>query len=141
SFLTSPLGAPCTEPPWGRLSAVDLSSGEMLWQVPLGSIEMLAEQTIGLPIPLEMGTPMAGGPIVTKGGIAFIAATADDKFRAFDIETGTKLWETELPAGGQATPMTYSVNGTQYVVIMAGGHPYYGTTKGDHIVAFKLKDA
>ena len=83
---------------------------------------------------------MAGGPIITKGGLTFIAATADDKFRAFDTQTGAKLWETVLPAGGQATPMTYSINGTQYVVIMAGGHPYYGTTKGDHIIAFSLKD-
>ncbi|MCY4426406.1 MAG: pyrroloquinoline quinone-dependent dehydrogenase [Halieaceae bacterium] len=139
-FLTSPLGAPCTQPPWGRLSAVDLAAGEVLWQVPLGSVERLADQQIGIPVPLEMGTPMAGGPIVTRGGLAFIAASADDKFRAFDTETGQKLWEVKLPAGGQSTPMTYAAGGRQYMVIMAGGHPYYGTTKGDHIIAFALKD-
>lgn len=139
-FLTSPLGAPCTEPPWARLSAVDLVAGEVLWQVPLGSIEQLAASRIGLPLPLEMGTPMAGGPIVTAGGLAFIAATADDRIRAFDIDTGQKLWEAELPAGGQSTPMTYAANGRQYLVIMAGGHPYYGTTKGDHLIAFALRD-
>lgn len=139
SFLTSPLGAPCTEPPWGRLTAVDLTAGEILWQMPLGSVERLAAAQTGIPIPLEMGTPMAGGPIVTRGGLAFIAASADDKFRAFDIETGQKLWEVKLPAGGQATPMTYAASGRQYVVIMAGGHPYYSTTQGDHIVAFALK--
>ena len=139
-FLTSWLGTPCTEPPWARLSAVDLATGELLWQVPLGSIEQLAASRIGLPLPLEMGTPMAGGPIVTAGGLAFIAASADDRIRAFDIVTGTKLWEADLPAGGQSTPMTYAAGGRQYVVIMAGGHPYYGTTKGDHLVAFALKD-
>ena len=139
-FLTSPLGAPCTRPPWGRLSAVDLVAGEVLWQVPLGSVERLAKQQIGIPLPLEMGTPMAGGPIVTRGGLAFIAASADDRFRAFDIETGVRLWEAKLPAGGQSTPMTYAAGGRQYVVVMAGGHPYYGTTRGDHIVAFALKE-
>ncbi|MYJ94909.1 MAG: pyrroloquinoline quinone-dependent dehydrogenase [Proteobacteria bacterium] len=139
-FLTSPLGAPCTEPPWARLSAVDLVAGKVLWQVPLGSIAQLAASRIGLPLPLEMGTPMAGGPIVTAGGLAFIAATADDRIRAFDIETGQKLWEAELPAGGQSTPMTYAAGGRQYLVIMAGGHPYYGTTKGDHLIAFALPD-
>ncbi len=139
-FLTSRLGTPCTAPPWARLSAVDLAAGELLWQVPLGSIEQLAAGRIGIPLPLEMGTPMAGGPIVTAGGLAFIAASADDRFRAFDIETGQKLWETKLPAGGQSTPMTYAAGGRQYVVIMAGGHPYYGTTKGDHLIAFALRD-
>ncbi len=139
-FLTSPLGTPCTEPPWARLSAVNLGTGELLWQVPLGSIEQLADRRIGVPLPLEMGTPMAGGPIVTAGGLAFIAATADDRIRAFDIETGQKLWEAELPAGGQSTPMTYAADGRQYVVIVAGGHPYYGTTRGDHIIAFTLEN-
>jgi quinoprotein glucose dehydrogenase len=136
SFLTSPLGAPCSEPPWGRLTAVDLVNGEIKWQVALGSIERLMPR---LSLPLEMGTPQAGGPIVTKGGLAFIAASADDKFRAFDIETGDKLWEVKLPAGGQATPMTYAVGGRQYVVLVAGGHPYYGTGQGDYVLAFSLK--
>ncbi|MEM8497121.1 MAG: pyrroloquinoline quinone-dependent dehydrogenase [Pseudomonadota bacterium] len=138
AFLVSPLGAPCTEPPWGRLSAIDLSTGELLWQQPLGSIERLAKQTVGIPVPLEWGTPMAGGPITTAGGLTFIAATADDKFRAFDTLSGEKLWEVRLPAGGQATPMTYAINNSQYVVIVAGGHPYYGTTKGDHIIAYRI---
>lgn len=138
SFLLSPLGAPCTAPPWGRLSAIDLRSGELLWQVPLGSVEKLAKQTVGIPIPLELGTPMAGGPIVTAGGLVFIGASADDKFRAFDTQSGEKLWEVRLPAGGQATPMTYAIDNVQYLVIVAGGHPYYGTTQGDHIIAYKL---
>jgi quinoprotein glucose dehydrogenase len=160
AFLTSSLGAPCVAPPWGRLSAIDMKRGEILWQVPLGSIENLGRGAIGafkeklsaagwgwlakiIPVigpDWDWGTPQAGGPIVTRGGVVFIAASADDKFRAFDLPTGDKLWETRLPAGGQATPMTYAVNGVQYVVQMAGGHPYYGTTPGDHIVAYRLAD-
>jgi quinoprotein glucose dehydrogenase len=136
SFLVSPLGAPCSEPPWGRLSGVDLVQGTIRWQVALGSIERLVPR---LPLPLELGTPQAGGPIVTKGGLAFIAASADDKFRAFDVETGAKLWEVKLPAGGQSTPMTYAAGGRQYVLLVAGGHPYYGTGQGDYVLAYALE--
>jgi quinoprotein glucose dehydrogenase len=133
-LVTSPLGAPCTEPPWSRLSAIDLSDGTIRWQVALGSIEKLAP----VPIPLALGTPHAGGAIVTAGGLAFIGATADDRFRAFDLDTGAMLWSTALPAGGQATPMTYSVGGRQYVVIAAGGHALYRTTPGDYVLAWAL---
>jgi quinoprotein glucose dehydrogenase len=136
SFLTSPLGVPCTEPPWGRLSAVDLGKGTIRWQVPLGSAANLA------PIPLpglkRLGTPHAGGAIVTGGGLAFISGTVDDTFRAFDVDTGEVLWEHELPAGGQATPMTYRVGDRQYVVLAAGGHVLYRTTPGDYVLAFAL---
>ena len=135
AMLLSPLGAPCTKPPWGRLSAVDLVQGTIRWQVPLGTIEKLAP----IPIPLEMGTPNLGGAIVTAGGLVFISAALDSKFRAFDVDTGKKLWEAKLPAGGQATPMTYSVNGRQYVVINAAGHPILGGEPGDYYVAFALK--
>ena len=134
-FLLSPLGAPCTEPPWGRLSAVDLVNGTIRWQVALGSIEKLAP----VPIPLEMGTPNLGGAIVTAGGLVFIGATLDSKFRAFDVDTGEVLWVGKLPAGAQATPMTYSVNGRQYVVINASGHPILGGEPGDWFYAFALE--
>jgi quinoprotein glucose dehydrogenase len=134
-LLASPLGVPCTRPPWGRLSAIDLTTGTIKWQVALGTLEKL----LPLPLPLELGTPQAGGPIVTKGGLAFIAASLDDKFRAFDIETGEILWETSLPAGGQATPMTYAIKERQYVVIAAGGHSLYHSTPGDYVIAFTLK--
>ena len=134
-FIMSPLGAPCTEPPWGRLTAVDLVDGTIKWQVALGSLEEL----LPVPIPLEMGTPHSGGAIVTAGGVIFIAATVDNNFRAYDIETGEVLWKTKLPAGGQATPMTYSVNGRQYVVIAAGGHAIYQTTPGDYVIAYAIK--
>jgi quinoprotein glucose dehydrogenase len=133
--LLSPLGVPCTEPPWGRLSAVDLVQGTLVWQVALGTIEKLAP----VPIPLEMGTPNLGGAIVTAGGLVFIGAALDNKLRAFDIETGEVLWQETLPAGAQATPMTYAVNGRQYVVICAAGHPILGGEPGDWFLAFALE--
>ena len=133
-MLLSPLGAPCTKPPWGRLSAIDLVNGTIRWQVPLGSIEKLAP----LPIPLEMGTPNLGGAIVTAGGLVFIGATLDSKIRAFDVDTGKKLWEQKLPAGAQATPMTYEMHGRQYIVINASGHPILGGEPGDYFQAFAL---
>lgn len=135
SFLTSPLGAPCVAPPWGTLTAVDLVTGKIKWEKPLGSIE---KQIPFVHLPWELGTPQAGGTLATKGGVAFIAASADDKFHAFDIETGEKLWQARLPAGGQSTPMTYAIGGKQYLVIMAGGHPYYQTTQGDYVLAYTL---
>jgi quinoprotein glucose dehydrogenase len=135
SMLVSPLGAPCTAPPWGRLSAVDLAQGTIRWQVALGSIEKL----LPLPIPLQMGTPHAGGSVVTAGGLVFIGGTMDDKFRAYDAATGEVLWTAKLPAGGQATPMTYSASGRQYVVLAAGGHALYQTTPGDYVLAWALK--
>jgi len=135
-MLLSPIGVPCTQPPWGRLTAVDLANGTIRWQVALGSIEKLAP----LPIPLEMGTPNLGGSIVTAGGLVFIGAALDNKLRAFDIETGKVLWTFTLPAGVQATPMTYEVNGRQYVVINAAGHPILGGEPGDWYYAFALEN-
>ena len=110
--------------------------GTIKWQVPLGSIEKF----LPLPIPLDLGTAAAlGGVIATGGGLAFIAATQDDKFRAFDTDNGEKLWQVDLPAGGQATPMTYDVDGRQFVVIAAGGHAMISTTPGDYVIAYALK--
>jgi quinoprotein glucose dehydrogenase len=134
TFLSSPLGVPCTAPPWGRLTAIDLDRGTIAWQVALGSIEKL----LPIEIEWELGTPPAGGPLATAGGLVFIAATLDDKFRAFDIETGEKLWQTELPTGGHATPMSYLAGGRQFVLIEAGGHPMFGSQAGDYVLAFAL---
>ncbi len=133
-LITSPIGVPCTAPPWGTLSAVNLKTGKMQWQVPLGTSRDLAPW----PIWFINGVPSMGGSIVTAGGLIFIGATADNYLRAFDVETGTELWRGRLPAGGQATPMTYSQDGRQYVVIAAGGHGGMGTTRGDYVVAFAL---
>lgn len=128
-----PAGYPAVKPPWGTLSAIDLDEGNILWQVPLGEHPELTRQ--GLP---PTGTENFGGPLVTEGGLVFIGATKDEKFRAFDKKTGEVLWETSLPAGGYATPATYAVDGRQYVVIAAGGGGKIGTRAGDAYVAFAL---
>jgi quinoprotein glucose dehydrogenase len=132
--LLSPLGLPCSPPPWGTLAAVDVARGEIRWQVPLGTVRDISP----VPVPWNAGVPNIGGPLVTAGGLVFIGAAMDDYLRAFDIETGDELWKVRLPAGGQATPMTYRAGGRQFVVIAAGGHSRAGTTLGDHVVAFAL---
>jgi len=138
-MMMSPLGLPCIGPPWGTLSAVDMRTGAIRWQVPHGSVRDLAP----IPLPLDWGIPGLGGPIVTETGLVFIAAAMDDYLRAFDVETGEELWKGRLPAGGQATPMSYRVEFEdgrvrQYVLIAAGGHARAGTKLGDHLVAFAL---
>ena len=120
------------KPPWGTLSAIDLNTGEYRWRIPLGEHPALTAK--GVPI---TGTEQYGGPIVTAGGLVFIAATQDAKFRAFDKTTGRLLWETTLPAAGYATPSTFAVRGKQYVVIAAGGGKL-GTKSGDAYVAYAL---
>jgi quinoprotein glucose dehydrogenase len=126
--LLSPSGFPCNMPPWGTLAAVDLFEGTKVWDVPLGSF-----------IPgMNTGTITLGGPMVTAGGIVFTSAAMDGFLRAFDSETGKEIWKYQLPAGGQATPMTYSIGGKQYVVIAAGGHGKLGTKQGDYVLAFTL---
>jgi quinoprotein glucose dehydrogenase len=125
-------GYPAIKPPWGSLSAIDLNTGTYLWRIPLGEHAALTAK--GIPV---TGTEQYGGPIVTAGGLVFIAATMDEKFRAFDKSTGRLLWETKLPAAGYATPSTYSVGGKQYVVVAAGGGKL-GSRSGDAYVAFTL---
>ena len=131
-FVLSPNGLPCSPPPWGALVAVDLSTGLIKWESPLGAMPLPAGATSATPT----GSPQLGGPIVTASGLVFIGATLDRRFRAFDITSGRELWSTQLPAGGKATPMTYEIGGRQYVVIAAGGGDDFGS--GDHIVAFAL---
>jgi quinoprotein glucose dehydrogenase len=126
--LLAPSGLPCNPPPWGTVAAVDLFTGKVAWNVPLGSF-----------IPgKNTGTITLGGPMATAGGLVFTAATMDNFLRAFDSDSGQELWKFELPAGGQATPMTYTLNGKQYVVIAAGGHGKLGTKQGDYVLAFTL---
>jgi len=127
-----PEGYPAVKPPWGTLNAIDLNTGEYLWKIPLGEFEELTDR--GIP---QTGTENYGGPVVTAGGLLFIGATQDEKFRAFDKATGELLWQTDLPAGGYATPSVYEVDGRQYIVIAAGGGKM-GTKSGDTYVAFAL---
>lgn len=133
--LLSPFGMPCTAPPWGTLAAVDLKRNTIRWQVMLGSTR---DKTPWFVPAATLGMPNMGGPIVTAGGLVFVAAATDNFLRAFDVETGHELWKGRLPAGGQATPMTYEIHGQQYVVIAAGGHGGLDTTRGDYVVAFSL---
>ncbi|MFC0772857.1 outer membrane protein assembly factor BamB family protein [Terrimonas alba] len=125
-------GYPGIKPPWGTLNAVDLNTGKLLWKVPLGEYEELTKK--GMPV---TGTENYGGPLVTKGGLIFIASTKDEKIRAFDKKTGKQLWEHQLPAAGYATPATYLLNGKQYIVIACGGGKI-GSKSGDQYVAFAL---
>jgi quinoprotein glucose dehydrogenase len=128
SFLFSPSGAPCNAPPWGTTEAVDLFTGKTIWDTPLGTM-----------VPgKETGSINLGGPMITAGGLVFTAAAMDLYLHAFDSETGKEVWKYQLPAGGQATPMTYSLNGKQYLVIAAGGHGKLGTKQGDYVLAFTL---
>jgi quinoprotein glucose dehydrogenase len=135
--LLSPWGFPCTAPPWGALVSLDLRRGRIAWQVPLGSNEGLTPWFLPA---REFGMPNAGGPIATAGNLVFIGAAMDSYLRAFDIDTGRELWKYKLPAGGQATPMTYRAGPAQrqYVVISAGGHGPLGTSRGDYVIAFAL---
>lgn len=137
--VLSSLDLPCNPPPWGTLAAVDLTAGELLWQVPFGTIQDLAPAAVPN---IKYGVPNLGGPIVTGSGVVFIAAAMDNYLRAYDIETGNELWKGRLPAGGQATPMTYRLrpDSKQYVVIAAGGHARAGTKLGDSVVAFALPE-
>ncbi len=134
--ILSPFGLPCNPPPWGQLHAIDMHSGKILWSVPLGTTEDMApfsEYFLG-----TVGVPNLGGPMATASGLVFIGAAMDDYLRAFDAKSGKELWKGRLPAGGQATPMTYVWKGRQYVLIAAGGHSKLGTKRGDQVVAFAL---
>jgi quinoprotein glucose dehydrogenase len=134
-FLQSPSDLPCGAPPWGTLTAVDMEKGTIRWRVPLGSMQNFGGTHNSVPL----GSISLGGPITTDGGLIFIAGTTDSRIRAFDIETGKELWSAVLPASGNATPMTYEVNGKQYLVIAAGGHQgIREEALGDAVVAFAL---
>lgn len=136
--IMSPFFAPCSEPPWGELMAIDLSGDtSTAWRFPLGTLDKL----MPIPLPLNFGTPLAGGPTVTATGVVFIGASSDEKFRAFDIDTGEKLWEVSTPASAMATPMTYELDGRQFVVVAAGGHMFKGFQNiADYIVAYALPE-
>ena len=133
-------GLLCKQPPYGGIRAIDLKTGKTLWDHPLGDARN--NGPFGLPsyLPITIGTPNNGGPLITAGGLVFVAATTDDMFRAFDIKSGKEVWSTELPAGGQANPMTFKIDGKQVVAIFAGGHHFMKTKVGDYLEAFALAD-
>lgn len=134
--LQSFLGLPCNPPPWGKLLAVDLYGGRILWETALGSVHEMGP--VSAPFHIEWGTPNLGGGIATAGGLFFIGATMDRQFRAFDTDNGSTLWRHTLPVDATATPMTYSYKGRQFVVINAGGHHMFNRGSGDYLYAFGL---
>ena len=136
--LMSPLGIPCNPPPWGRLVAVDLAKGEIVWSVALGSVHEMGPVTA--PFRIEWGTPNIGGGLVTASGLMFIGATMDRTFHAFDSTDGRELWRYKLPVDATATPMSYVYQGRQYIVINAGGHAMFNRPAGDYLYAFALPE-
>ncbi len=134
AFL-SPVGLPCQAPPWGYVAGVDLTTGKTIYKHVNGTVRDLSP----IPLPFKMGVPGIGGPIITKGGVAFLSGTLDNYVRGYDLQTGAELWRARLPAGGQATPSTYlGADGRQYLVVVAGGHGSTGTKAGDAIIAYAL---
>ena len=133
----SPLGIPCQAPAWGYVAGIDLNKGKVVWKHKNGTSRDSSPLPIGLPI----GVPSMGGSIVTASGLGFLSGTLDQYLRAYDVNTGKELWKSRLPAGGQATPMTYTgKDGKQYVLVTAGGHGSLGTKMGDYVIAYKLAD-
>ena len=135
SPFVSPLGIPCQAPPWGYVAGADLRTGKIAWKHRNGTVRDLSP----LPLPFKMGVPNLGGPVMTAGGVAFLSGTMDDYVRGYDVITGKQLWQSRLPAGGQATPMTYTgTDGRQYLLVVAGGHGSTHTKAGDYVIAYAL---
>ena len=134
----SSTGMLCKEPPYGGIRAIDLRTGETVWDRPFGQARRNGPFGIPSMLPIDIGTPNNGGAVVTAGGLVFIAAATDNLIRAIDIETGETLWSDVLPAGGQATPIVYEDGGRQFLVIMTGGHHFMETPPGDEVIAYAL---
>lgn len=133
--FVSPLGLPCQAPPWGYVAGVNLTTGKTVYKHVNGTVRDLSP----IPLPFKMGVPGIGGPIITKGGVAFLSGTLDYYVRGYDLKTGREIWRSRLPAGGQATPSTYlGSDGRQYLVVVAGGHGSTNTAPGDSIIAYAL---
>lgn len=132
--LLSPLGIPCSRPPWGYIAGIDLRTMKVVWQHPNGT----TRDTLALPVAIKIGVPSLGGPMTTASGVAFLTSTKDDYIRAYNVLNGQQIWQDRLPAGGQSTPMTYAMGGKQYVVTADGGHPAIGSKVGDYVVAYAL---
>ncbi|MGA2564857.1 MAG: PQQ-binding-like beta-propeller repeat protein, partial [Steroidobacteraceae bacterium] len=131
----SPLNLACQQPPWGYVAGVDLTTGKTVYKHVNGTVRDLSP----MPLPFKLGVPGIGGPIVTRGGVAFLSGTLDYYVRGYDLQTGAEIWRARLPAGGQATPSTYlGSDGRQYLVVVAGGHGSTGTRAGDFVIAYAL---
>jgi len=140
AHMRSALGVPCNTPPWGVRVGVNLADGTTAWKYRNGTVAGQQIAGIKFPIPFEMGMLAHGGTLTTAGGVAFTGAALDDIIRGYDMQTGKTLWKMALPAGGQATPMTYrGEDGKQYIVIAAGGHGSLKTTAGDSVIAYTLE--
>jgi quinoprotein glucose dehydrogenase len=126
-------GLLCKEPPYGGIRAIDLASGQTLWDRPLGTARKNGPFGIPSLLPFKIGTPNNGGAVVAAGGLIFVAAATDDLLRAIDITSGKTLWQVALPAEGQSTPLTYEVAGRQFIGTMAGGHHFMETPIGDYV--------
>ncbi|AQU81354.1 MULTISPECIES: glucose/quinate/shikimate family membrane-bound PQQ-dependent dehydrogenase [unclassified Halomonas] len=137
--LLSVLGLPCQAPSWGDVAGIDLQSNQVVWKHRNGTTR--DSMPFGLPIALNLGVPALGGPLTTAGGVSFLSGTLDQYLRGYDITTGEELYKARLPAGGQATPMTYTgADGRQYVVVTAGGHGTFGTKMGDYVIGYALPE-
>ena len=137
--LLSVLGLPCQAPSWGDVAGIDLQSAEVVWKHRNGTTR--DSMPFDLPIGLNVGVPALGGPITTAGGVSFLSGTLDQYLRGYDITTGEEVYKARLPAGGQATPMTYTgEDGRQYVVVTAGGHGTFGTKMGDYVIGYALPE-
>ncbi len=136
----SPFGLPCQAPPWGYVAGIDLRTGTVTYMHKNGTVE---DESPLLPLPIPMGVPSLGGPIITAGGVAFLSSTLDHYVRAYDVTDGRQLWQDRLPAGAEATPMTYTsdTTGRQYLVVVAGGHGSADRKADDSIIAYALPDA
>ena len=131
-------GLLCKQPPYGGIRAIDIATGKTIWDRPFGTARKNGPFGIASYLPFTIGTPNNGGAVVTAGGIVFVAAATDDLLKAIDLKTGKVLWQTALPAGGQATPMVYEQDGREYVVLMTGGHHFMKTPIGDQVIAWAL---
>ena len=135
-YIASPLGLPCTAPPWGTLDAIDLDTGLHLWSAPLGTTRDMAPW----PFWWLQGLPGVAAPMMTASGLVFSGISNEHALRAFDLRTGRELWKTRLPTAANALPMTYTAGGRQFVVVAAGGHWSGGSPPGDYLMAFALPE-
>ena len=134
-IFLSPLNLPCTKPPWGKLVAVDLGSGSIVWQKPLGTIRNLAPAIVPN---FKWGVPNLGGAMLTGSGLLVIGAAAEHVLRIFQTETGEEIWSARLPVAAMSTPMSYELGGKQYIAIVAGGNDQVGMKRGDYIIVYGL---